>query len=86
MKTFQQFIMEASIIKHHYDNIYRVNHPDSTTHFGQLTKKGKKWHAEIRKSSTGDLVRHAGIWNKKSDAIEEIEHHLTRSPYKGHEE
>jgi hypothetical protein len=39
------------------------------THSGELTSK---WYAEIRQAD-GVLCRHAGIWNTKREAAEEIE-------------
>ena len=48
------------------------------THFSNIVKgtwyNGKeinKWHADIHICSTGSLVRFAGIWNTRKDAIEE---------------
>lgn len=41
-----------------------------------------KWYADIRKSSTGDLVRYAGIWDSKRDAVEEVTHILNTRYYR----
>jgi len=30
-----------------------------------------QWHCEIRRRSTGEMVREAGLWSRKCDAIEE---------------
>lgn len=38
----------------------------------------KKWHVVIRRQTDGTLVRFAGIWNTKRDAVEEAEHVLGR--------
>lgn len=47
-------------------------------HFGQVHKDGREWHAEIRESWSGALVRFAGIWGTKRDAIEEVERLLSK--------
>jgi hypothetical protein len=36
-----------------------------------------KWHGDIRNNS-GDLVRYAGIWKSKKDAVEEAQFILAR--------
>ena len=53
------------------NNIFRITLTDE--YFGQIIRDGKKWNAEIRKTETGTLVRFAGIWNSRKDAIEELE-------------
>lgn len=44
----------------------------------KLDSKDKKWHAEIRRRDDGVLVRFAGIWNTKKDAVEEAKFILER--------
>ncbi|HEX6957578.1 MAG TPA: hypothetical protein VF194_06280 [Ferrovibrio sp.] len=46
--------------------------------FGQIKRQGREWHAEIRRTDDGALVRHAGIWGRKADAIDEVEFILQR--------
>lgn len=59
--------------------------------FGQIKKKpgywdskygcavyvAAGWHSEIRDSS-GELQRYAGVWPTLKDAVEEVEHILTK--------
>jgi hypothetical protein len=67
-------------IKKHTSATYRAS--NGTAHFGQFKRVGREWHAEIRKTETGQnwsrdvLVRYAGIWDRKADAVEEIEYIL----------
>lgn len=49
---------------------------DELKWFGVLRHVGRGWHAEIRDFSTGNLVRYAGIWTRRQDAKDEIEHIL----------
>jgi hypothetical protein len=44
--------------------------------FGQIHKRGRHWHGEIRKTDTGELVRPAGIWDTRRGARDEIDYHL----------
>lgn len=62
------------------DNITRVRRMGSKDNyrFGQIKREGRRWTAEIRESQTGALVRFAGIWATKRDAVEECEHILER--------
>lgn len=60
---------------------YRTDHVNGK--FGQIKKETKEpwgtllwWRAEIRDVETGNLIRAAGIWNTRKDALEEIEHIL----------
>lgn len=39
--------------------------------FGQVTKAGREWHAEMRETRTGELTEYAGTWRTKRDAIAE---------------
>lgn len=66
-----------------YEGCYRVRQ-DGSWAFGQITRKsgGKKWEAELRKVATGDLIRFAGVWPTKGDAVAECEHHLSKVEYK----
>ncbi len=64
---------ELKLIKH-ADSFYRLC---SDTHFANIRKGRKysdeqssKWYADIR-TTNGNLVRYAGIWNTRKDAIEE---------------
>lgn len=60
-----------SQIKKHYEGCYRIS--NNGPFFGQVKKVNREWHAEIRQTETGTLVRFAGIWNTRKDAIEEID-------------
>jgi|DEB0MinimDraft_3_1074331.scaffolds.fasta_scaffold245806_1 hypothetical protein len=53
----------------HYQGCYRIS--NGSAEFGQIRKQGREWHAEIRNMQTGDLVRYAGIWSTKRDAVDE---------------
>ena len=44
----------------------------SPHYFGQIKKSGREWNAEVRKTETGELVRFAGIWSSRKDAVEEL--------------
>jgi|TARA_R110000824_G_scaffold155073_1_gene327289 hypothetical protein len=56
-------------IKKHYPGCYRVSLGET---FGQIKKVGREWHAEIRASDSGDLLRFAGIWGTRKAAVEEV--------------
>jgi hypothetical protein len=43
-------------------------------HFGQIIRRGREWHAEVRYVDTGVLKRYAGIWGTRRDAVEELLH------------
>ena len=63
----------AATVKKHYKGTYRVSYPDAAR-FGQIRRYSKRlWIAEIRNTETGTLLRHAGIWETRQDAIEECE-------------
>ena len=63
-------------LKKHRDGVFRYSLPNCE-YFGQIKKiTNRKWMAEIRDSSTGALVRNAGEWSSKKDAIDEIKHIL----------
>jgi hypothetical protein len=42
--------------------------------------KANEWHAEIR-NHHGDIIRYAGIWKTKADAVEEAVMVLTNMGY-----
>ena len=77
MKTREKKSNEITI-KKHYPGCYRISFVDERRReepfsiFGQIIKDGRKWIAEIRYSSSGDIKRYAGIWNTKKEAIEEV--------------
>jgi hypothetical protein len=52
-------------------NIFRITLTDDR--FGQVRNSGKEWHAEVRRTHDGALVRYAGIWGSRKDAIEELQ-------------
>lgn len=57
-------------LREHCKGCYRLTlSPDR---FGQIIKRGREWHAEIRNTHNGDLVRFAGIWNTRKEAVEEL--------------
>ena len=60
---------------------------DASWCFGHITRKcigdtAATWMAEIRNKETGALVRYAGIWGRKKDAVEECLSILTDIRYK----
>lgn len=67
-----------------HTGVYRVRLKDDNGNlshmFGQIRKNGRKWHAEIRHTDTGDLIRYAGIWDTLKEATEEIHHILSPAP------
>lgn len=63
-------------IKKHYPGCYRVSCDKQA--FGQIKKEGREWNAEIRSTTTGTILRFAGIWNTRKDAVEEVQSILTR--------
>jgi len=65
-----------AIIEKHYQGCYRVR--DGGEFFGQVKREGRTWVAEIRETNSGDLMRYAGIWSSKRDAVEECESILQR--------
>ena len=54
----------------HYDGCFRVR-TDNESRFGQIKREGREWHAEIRDKQSGQIIRYAGIWSTKRDAVEE---------------
>lgn len=65
------------------NHISRVQ-AEGSEYFGQIKKQSdREWHAEIRRIETGELVRFAGIWKRKRDAIEEVEFILRKPEYQG---
>ena len=38
-------------------------------HYALVNKRGREWHAEVRNNSHGDIVRFAGIWTTKHEAL-----------------
>lgn len=63
-----------------YSGCYRVRWDDGKRlHvFGQIKKCGQQWHADIRKTETGELQRYAGVWPTLKAAREEVEAILSR--------
>jgi hypothetical protein len=61
----------------HYEGCYRVRE-DGLAYFGQIKRVGREWHAEIRRGGDGELMRYAGIWSTKRDAVEECASILSR--------
>jgi len=62
-------------MKQHFSGCYRLTLSDS--YFGQIKKVKRQWEAEIRENDTGTLVRFAGIWSSRKDAVEELLHIAT---------
>ena len=57
-------------IKEHGPEIWRVSNDSDA--FGQIFRRGpRKWEAEIRRTETGEMIRPAGIWATKREAIQE---------------
>ena len=54
---------------------YRINNGER---FAGIRRHGRKWHVEIRQSSTGNLLQYAGIWDSLHDASKEAEWVLSR--------
>ena len=52
------------------------------TFFGQIRRVGREWHAEMRESVSGDLIRFAGIWKTRRDAEEEVRYLLEKPEYR----
>jgi len=63
-------------VRMHRTGVYRLS--NGGDRFGQVRRVGREWHAEIRETETGTLVRFAGIWRTRRDAVEEIQHVLSR--------
>ena len=67
-------------LKKHRDGVFRYSIPGCDV-FGQIKKiNNRKWVAEIRDVETGNLVRNAGEWKSKKEAVEEIQH-ILKSDY-----
>jgi len=72
-----------STYKKHYEGVYRVKLSDDK--FAQIIKgreiygafqqdaSGRVWAAEVRSSRTGAIIRYAGIWNTRREALLESE-------------
>ena len=59
-------------LKKHYEGCYRISFGDV---FGQIKKvRRSQWQAEVRDTQTGQLIRYAGLWNTRREAIEELNH------------
>jgi hypothetical protein len=71
-------LAEGFVGKKHYGQTYRIS---GHKLFGQYKKEGREWHAEIRNTKTGDLLKYAGIWNRRRDAEEEIQSILKREDH-----
>jgi len=72
---FNSYLKEVDVskdytIEKHAKNIFRIKLKTNKVRFGQIHKKSK-WEAEIR-DKDGNLVRYAGIWNSKKEAVDEI--------------
>lgn len=63
-------------VKVHSPGCYRVHM--AKDRFGQVFRKGREWHAEIRSRLTGNILRFAGIWKARHEAIGEIASILDR--------
>ena len=63
--------MTIEIKSKSYGSLTRISSPQ-TRWFGQFRKRSDGWHAEIRDHASGDLIRFAGIWRRRRDAVEEI--------------
>lgn len=71
MIFLKDLLPEATKLRKHGSNSYRMTlSPDF---FGQITKKGREWHAEMRETNTGVIVRFYGIWSSLKDAVDELE-------------
>lgn len=57
-------------IKKYSPTTYRV--VADTSIFGQIKRVDQKWHAEYRETETGTLIKFAGIWVTRQDAIDEV--------------
>ena len=67
---------KAFSVRNHGPRCYRVS--CNGDRFGQIRKHGREWHAEIRDTESGSLIRFAGVWRTRRDATEEIESILSR--------
>lgn len=57
--------------------MYRVTRADNGC-YGNITKHERSgWHADIR-NGNGELIRLAGIWPTKQDAVSEVQFILSR--------
>lgn len=67
----------------HRDGCYRYAAAGKAW-FGQImrddTLRRPSWHAEIRNSESGAVIRYGGKWARLRDAEDEIEFLLSRSP------
>lgn len=52
--------------------VYRIKIKSNKDEFGQVSKNLGKWEGEIKRKSSGETIRFAGIWKSKKDAIEEV--------------
>jgi hypothetical protein len=71
MIFLKDLLMEATKLRKHGSNSYRMTLSSDT--FGQITKKGSKWYAEVRDTNAGHIIRFAGIWSSLKDAVDELE-------------
>lgn len=71
MIFLKDLLPEAIKLRKHGSNSYRLTL--SADRFGQITKKGRQWYAEVRDTNAGHIVRFAGIWSSLKDAVEELE-------------
>ena len=40
--------------------------------FGQIKREGADWKAEVRDADTGVILRYAGIWKTRREAVAEL--------------
>ena len=62
-------------LRKHAPDYYRIG---EGYYFGQIIKDGRQWNAEIRRSHDGALMRYAGIWTTRKEAVEECEFLLSQ--------
>lgn len=61
---------DSVLVQQHYHGCYRWTIDGEQ--FGQVKRDGHQWKAEIRESSTGSLIRYAGIWPTLREALAEL--------------
>lgn len=72
--------MHTYTVTTHRPGCYRTRREDSYA-FGQARRAGREWEAEIRHRDTGDLIRFAGTWASKAQAMQELQHILNDVRY-----
>ena len=59
------------VVRKHHRGCYRLRL--TADDFGQVRRESPhQWLAEVRKAETGDLIRYAGFWPTRRQAIEEL--------------